>query len=770
MAPPLRRNEVLEDRGLRGREFARAWTSVLEGWLGELFDDAAAGSSRLALVAVGGEGRREMAPYSDLDLLLLCEDPAVAEGVAEKLWYPVWDAGLKLGHAVRNLRDTLALAAEDLETATALLSARHVRGDAEMTAELAERARSSWRKRGRRWLQDLADAVEQRHAAAGEVAFALEPELKEGRGGLRDVHALRWALHAGAELDVGALDALGAHHDVLFDVRVELHRSQARPGDRLLLQEQDAVAARVGDLDADALMARVASAGRSIAFASDEAWHDIRSSLSGSLFGRFRRERRVDDELVLQSGRVALTPPVVEVQDPFLVLRVAERAAREDARIDPATLDALAAAPAPPVPWPESARRSFCELLLCGPPMVAVAEILDRWGLWVRLMPEWEPTQSRPQRNAYHRFTVDRHLLETAAEAAALEHRVPRPDLLVVAALLHDLGKAYPQRGDHSVVGTELAGGIARRMGFSEADTATVVALVRHHLLLADVATRRDLDAPATVEFVAREIGTPDRLALLWALTEADSMATGSAAWSPWKAELVERLCSRAAALMAGSSAASPSVGDPEAFPRPEQRRLLASREVQVRTEGDAITVCCPDRPGVFFRVAGALALHGLDVVEANVWSEDEMALDEFRVRPGGAGVVPWDRVSVDVVKVLEGRLALQSRVSERARSQRRRRRATIHEFAPTVRFDNGDSAPTTVIEVVGPDSFGLLYRLGRALAEFNLNVIAARIHTMGHDVVDAFHVTDGDGGRVVDEDLQVEIRRALLDALEIET
>ena len=243
-------------------------------------------------------------------------------------------------------------------------------------------------------------------------------------------------------------------------------------------------------------------------------------------------------------------------------------------------------------------------------------------------------------------------------------------------------------------MGAELAGGITHRMGFSEADVATMVALVRHHLLLADVATRRDLDDPATIEFVAREVGTTDRLALLRALTEADSMATGPAAWSPWKAELVERLCTRVAALMAGSSSSSAPV-EGRRFPTTGAAPSAGVREVQVRTEGDAITVCCPDRPGVFFRVAGALALHGLDVVEANVYSEDGIAVDEFRVRPGGAGVVPWDRVSEDVVKVLEGRLALQSRVSERARIQRRRRRATIHQFAPAVRFDNGASAPT---------------------------------------------------------------------------
>lgn len=765
MPPALRRHELLEDRSIRGRAFSEAYTRLIDDWLAELFDEAGGGSGELALVAVGGQGRREMAPYSDLDLLLLTAASDAAHGVAEKLWYPIWDAGLKLGHAVRSVRDTLALAAEDLETATALLSARHLCGEEQLSAELAERASSSWRRRGRRWLGELADSVEERHAVAGEVAFALEPDLKEGRGGLRDVHALVWAAGAGAELPAGVLGPLLEHHDVLLDVRVELHRAQARPGDRLLLQEQDAVAARLADVDADGLMARVAASGRAISFASDEAWYDIRNSLSGTLFGRFRRERRVDDELVLADGRAALAPGSSDVDDPFTVLRVADLAAREGLRLDRGTLERLSEAPNPPSPWPPEARDEFCTLLLRGPAMVGVVEILDRCGLWVRLLPEWEPTQSRPQRNAYHRFTVDRHLLETVSEAAGLAHRVPRPELLAMSALLHDLGKAYPHRGDHSVVGAELAETISRRMGFPEADVATVVALVAHHLLLADVATRRDLDDASTIEYVARQIGTPDRVALLRALTEADSLATGPAAWSPWKAELVERLSVRVAQLLAGGAA---TPGAERAFPRPEQRRLLDAGGVQVIADGDVITVACPDRPGVFFRVAGALALHGLDVVEANIYSEAGLALDEFRVRPGPSGVVPWERVSADVANVLEGRIALQARIEERARSHKRRHRATIHQFSPAVRFDNGASAPTTVIEVVGPDSIGLLYRLGRALSEFNLNVTAARIHTMGHDVVDSFYVTDAAGGRVLEEELQSEITRALFNALEV--
>lgn len=767
MTPTLVRSDVLEDDSLGGRDFCTAYSDLLDRWLTEVFDHVADGYGGVALVAVGGQGRREMAPQSDLDLLLLTDGSPDAATVAERLWYPIWDSGLKLGHAVRTVRDTLALASDDLDTATALLSARHLAGDGRRSAELIERARSNWRRHGRRRIEQLLADVEERHDAHGSVAFDLEPDLKDAAGGLRDLHALSWARAAGAPVGAEVLAGLAAPYEVLLGARVELHRVQGRPGDRLVLQEQDAVAARTGDADADELMARVAEAGREIAFACEDIWYDLRIA-GGTLFGRRLRDRSVDGELSIASGRVHLTDEEHPPSDPFLVLRVADLAAAERLRIAEATLSRLDGAPLPSEPWPTAARDRFCALLLRGHGAVEVVETLDRWGLWERLVPEWPVTRSRPQRNAYHRFTVDRHLLETVAEAAASAPLVPRPDLLVVAALLHDLGKAHAESGDHSEVGAALARVQAVRMGFDAADVETVEALVRHHLLLAEVATRRDIDDPATVALVADRIGDVGRVAMLRALTEADSLATGPSAWSAWKAQLVDGLAQRCSVLLGDGSVALHD----RAFPTEEHRRLLqdgasASGPVRVLPEGSSVTVVCPDRPGVFFRVAGVLALHGLDVVGADVHTEGRMALDRFEVRSGPAGVIPWERVAADVVKVLEGRLALQARMDELARNQRRRHRAAPHHLAPQVRFDNSGTTLGTVVEVVGPDSTGLLYRLARSISEFDLNVTGARIDTVGPDAVDAFFVTDEHGRPVLDEEVQSEIRRALLNALE---
>ena len=419
-------------------------------------------------------------------------------------------------------------------------------------------------------------------------------------------------------------------------------------------------------------------------------------------------------------------------------------------------------APALPDPWPDEARELFCELLLVGPAATRVIEALDHWGIWEMLIPEWAPNHSRPQRNVYHRYTVDRHLLETVAEAAAIAHRTPRSDLLVMGALLHDIGKGYP--GDHSEVGEGLARQISSRLGFSDADVATIAALVRHHLLLLDVATRRDLDDPATIEFVARIIQTSERLALLRTLGEADSIATGTTAWSPWKAQLVEQLTTRVAHVLGGGRVEDIVASD---FPTAEQQELLDERRMQIIAEGETITVACQDRPGVFYRVAGVLALHGLDVIEASIQSEAGMAVDDFRVRAGANGIVPWDKVTEDVMRALEGRLALQARLAERISSHRKRHQPGLNQLAQMVKFDNDASGDATVLEVVGPDGIGLLYRLTHALADLNLNVKKAKIHTMGVDVVDTFYVNGLHGGKILDPDHQTEIRLGLLHALE---
>ncbi len=778
-APPLDRARFFAEADhLGGRALVDGWTAHVDRWLAGLFEAAVAGGEEtggeetgggLALVAVGGYGRGELCPASDLDVLLLHAGGRDAGEVATRLWYPMWDEGQKVGHAVRTVRDALALASEDLDTATSLLEVRHLAGDPALTAELGQRARAAWAKRGRRWLARLAESVEARHARAGEVAFHLEPDLKAGRGGLRDVHALGWAGHAHQVLlddDPGPLDRA---YELLLAARVALHRRTGRATDVLTLQEQDGVAADLGpDLGfdgADELMARVAAAGRAIAWRSDETWYRVRSGLAGPGWARSRRDRHLAPGVVLRDGEVHLAADADPAGDPALALVAAAEAAGRGTRIDRDSLARLAAAAVPfPEPWPDRARAALVDLLRAGHDAVPVIEALDQLGIWCRVLPEWETVRSRPQRNAYHRFTVDRHLCECAANAAGLVHRVDRPDLLVLGALLHDIGKGRP--GDHTEVGIELVTVIGARLGLAPADVDTLVAMVRHHLLLPDVATRRDLADAATIAAVAAAVGDVSTLRLLDALTEADSLATGPAAWGRWKAGLVAELVDRTAEALGGR----PATGDrPAPFPTDEHRALLAAGQPVVRGAGDTLTVVAPDRPGLFSRVAGVLALHGLGVLSADATASEggphgPMALEHVRVQPSRAEPVDWGRVTADLERALAGRLAVQSRLAERARTYARRHAPPT--TPPRLLVDNQASATATVVEVHAADSIGLLYRITRALAELDLDIRSAKVQTLGDAVVDAFYVRGADSAKITDPAHLDEIERAVLHAL----
>ena len=745
---------------LLGVPRARALSDLVDGWVTHLFEGVAAGVPGVALAATGGYGRRELAPQSDLDLLLLHDGRQAAIGaVADGLWYPIWDEGVKLGHAVRTPKETISLASEDLDTATTLLQIRHLAGDAALTESVAEKALAQWRKRPKKWLTELRAGVTGRHAQSGEVAFLLEPDLKEGRGGLRDVHALQWAGLVHPVLHDGDDAVLERAYSTLLDVRVALHRHTGRPGDRLTLQEQDGVAALLGDDDADALMKRVAAAARTIAWVSDETWDRVESSLAGPRRQTAGRDRPAADGVVLRDGEVHVLADASPADDPALVLRAAQVAAEHGTRIERSSLDRLAAeVPLFPDPWPPGARDLLAGLLLAGPPAVGVLEALDHKGLVSRILPEWEPVRSRPQRNAYHRFTVDRHLCEAAVGAAALADRVRRPDLLVIGALLHDIGKGYP--GDHTDVGQGIVATIGERMGFPPADVESLVLMVRHHLLLPDVATRRDLGDDATIERVAEQVGSVEMLELLAALTEADSIATGPAAWGDWKAGLVAQLVSRTAHRLGGGDLDSAPAAP---FPTSEQRALMAAGERVVQIDDDIVTVIAPDRPGVFSRVAGVLALNGLDVLEAAAASEHGMALSRFTVESSFGPAANWDRVRADLDRSLDGRLALSARLADRAKAYARPGGRTS---TPEVRFDNEATHKATVIEVHAADGVGVLNRITHALAELDLDIRTAKVQTLGHEVVDAFYVLDAAGAKITDPGHQAEVRRAVLFAL----
>ena len=495
---------VLADRTLVGTDVAEAYTAEIDAWLRAVIAEVGEVPG-FALAAVGGYGRGDLSPGSDLDLLLIHQFEGSAAEVAERIWYPIWDSGMKLGHAVRTIDEALDLAGEDLDTATSLLEMRCLGGSEKLVDELAKKALGQWRENRDRMLDTMSARIRERHLEAGELAFLLEPDLKLSQGGLRDLHSLRWIdLADSTLLEESERSALAGPHETLLSARIELHRSTGRANNQLLLQEQDEVAAALGYGDADDLVAAVAGAARTVSWIQDSVLHRVHQR------GRRRRWLKknrdlghglqlVDDTLTLSADAAA--------DDPIMPLRVAVHAARHDAFIEREVLERIELEGTQlPDPWPDEARQLFIDLLLCGHDMIRVVEALDHFDLVNRLIPEWAPNRNRPQRNAYHRFTVDRHLLEAAAEAARLVDRVERPDLLVLGGLFHDIGKGYP--GDHSQVGIGLVNAIATRMGYPAEDVGALEALVEHHLLLPDIASRRDLDDEGTVMLVADAVGS----------------------------------------------------------------------------------------------------------------------------------------------------------------------------------------------------------------------------------------------------------------------
>jgi [protein-PII] uridylyltransferase len=713
----------------------------------------------VALVAVGGYGRKELLPGSDLDVLMLHDGRDGIARIADRIWYPVWDSGARLDHAVRTVPQARRVARTDLKVALGLLHARHVAGDADLTTRLREGALEDWRANARTRLAELKALHEERVRLHGELAYLLEPDLKESRGGQRDVHAIQAIAAAWVAPAPGP--KVRAAYEQILDARHVLHEVTGRRLDRLVLEEQDEVARTLGLLDGDALLRQLAGAGRTIAYAVDHAFRQAdRAGGRRALGVRMRRgkpdRRPLADGVVEQDGEVVLARAAVPRTDPMLVLRVAAAAAQVGLPIAPRALARLAECPPLPVPWPSDARNSLLALLGAGASAIAVWEALDQEGLLATLIPDWERVRNRPQRNPLHRFTVDRHLVECAANAAGLARDVSRPDLLLLAALLHDIGKGWP--GDHSVSGQVVARDVCKRVGLGDADVELVAEAVRHHLLLPVVATRRDLDDPMTVEHVATTVGgSRTLLELLHALAIADGIATGPAAWNDWKAGLVADLVRRVGAVLDGEPMPEP------AALREDQLALVADGGPAAIVDGNEVTVVALDRPGLLWRAAGVLASHRLTVRGANATAVGDTAVTVFNVVPEYGDPPDAVLVSSDLRRMLEGRLDVEDRLERRARAVRG------HGFTappPKVTLVDNASTTATVVEVRAHDEPGLLWRIGRALGECGLNVHAARIETLGAEAVDVFYVTDATGGLVTDPDLRKRTAAMVLSAL----
>ncbi|MEB3032660.1 [protein-PII] uridylyltransferase [[Mycobacterium] nativiensis] len=736
-----------------------AWLQLHGRWLtAKATEIGIVAHSGFAIVATGSLGRCELLPQSDLDLLLLHDGkpPDAVEEVAALLWYPLWDAGVRLDHSVRTVAEAIEVAGADLLADLGMLDARHIAGDERLSAQLVRDVRNQWRYgiRSRYW--ELIEMTHARWKRSGEVAHRVEPDLKCGRGGLRDVQLLD-ALAIAQLADRAAVGRAGnragsvdAAYLRMLDVRTELHRVSGRGHDLLMAQYADEIGAALGIGDRYDLARSLSDAARTISYRVDAGLRIAANALPrrGISVVRPRLRRPLDDGVVAHAGEVVLARDARPERDPGLVLRVAAAAARTGLPIASTTLSRLANdLPDLPAPWPREALDDLLVLLCAGPAMVTTIEALDRSGLWGRLFPEWAMIRDLPPRDPVHIWTVDRHLIETAARAEAFTTQVARPDLLVLAALLHDIGKG--SGGDHSLIGAQLVARIGTRLGLWPCDTAMLSALVTHHLLLSKVVTRHDLNDPDVIAGVAAALGGDVvLLEVLHALTEVDALATGPEAWNGWKASLVADLVRRCRLVMAGEPL-------PQADPIDARYVTLAkAREVHVELHRDAggrsyrVVMIAPEQRGLLSKAAGVLALNSLRVHAATVDSRHGAAIAEFVVSPhfgsAPAAQLVCEQFSLALADGIDIHTGLRRRQDQRRRISSGEVPAGVPVSGPTAppRILWVEGTPgRPIIEVRAADSPGLLARLAAALERAGADIVWAKVTTRGSTVDDVFCV-----------------------------
>ena len=811
-----------------------------------------------AVVAVGGYGRGELSPHSDIDVVVLRggrnED---VQRVANSVFYSLWDAGLDTSPSVRSVAESAEVAATDLSTLTSYLTIRHLVGDEALTTEVRRRVLADARRKGsRHFLQHLLQERQTRLQRAAETLFGLEPNLKAGRGGLRDLHELIWgslvALDTGDPAEIARRGFLGLDEvapivsafDHISTIRNRLHYASGRKTDQLHFAYQQDLARFLGFNGAsgfqpiELMMRDLNSKADAIARSTAGFWEHIEDELlvaPPSLFGAIRgrlagRPDATAPAWSARDGRLVLPSETKQISGPDSALAVLAAAASRGVRVghDFVRNARLALADTPrPFAWTESTTSNLMAVLRAGDAAEALIEAASAAGLLSGLIPEWESIRFLAHHDVYHLHTVDHHTALVVAEIGKLRtgeseadqftvsvaDQLEDFDSLLLGALLHDIGKGTS--GDHSSVGANLTRQLGTRIGLSPDRIANAEFIVRHHLLLVRAATRRDLDDEALIAQIARTVGTMDRLRALYLLTYADSTQTGPAAWTDWKASLVRELFLRVSRVLGGSGVSGIDNIAARVAARVNELANLVGGATEVRAltdflsrmppayvlgqtadavrahfdlmstpadgparlafgraaDGlhDELTLIAPDQPGLLWRVCGTIALHGVSILEARIFTDSAgTCLDVFRLEDAfepGIPVEKREQIARDVALVLDGRLSLGYRLARKLKAYRDN--AGEPPTSTRVTVDNIASERYTIVEVHARDRLGLLYTITRALSDLQLDIDLAKLATHGREAIDTFYVLDANGQKTTDPDHAREIERALLYEIE---
>jgi [protein-PII] uridylyltransferase len=864
-AQTLQSLETALDAGAGGFAAASALCLCQDHIIQALFDYATrwisratnpTSSERLSVAAVGGYGRGGLAPQSDIDLLFLrpYKQTPWGESVVEFVLYVLWDLGLKVGHATRSVDECIRLSKDDTTIRTALLESRYLCGDESLFGELKKRYSADVAADNTTGFVDAKlEERNQRHLRQGETRYLVEPNVKDGKGGLRDLHTLYWigkyiyGIEEASELiDLGVLTnseykSFQHAEDFLSLVRCHLHLLTGRPVERLSFDVQPAIAERLGYKAHDGLSAvewfmkdyfqtakEVGDLTR-IFCALLEEQHRKPAKLSRFL-PRFGRRAKMLEGFEAEGGRLNVTSDTVFTGNPVNLLRLFHTAQHNDLDIHPEALrlvtrslnlidDGLRANP--------EANRLFLEMLCSRKDPETTLRRLNEAGVFGLFVPDFGRVVAMMQFNMYHSYTVDEHLIraigilsriETGALAddhplaSEIVRRVQKREVLYLSVLLHDIAKGRPE--DHSSAGAAVARELCPRLGLSAGETELTAWLVENHLLMSDVAQKRDISDSRTLATFTEEIKSLERLRLMLVLTVADIRAVGPGVWNSWKGQLLRQLYDEAESLLSGGHGAAKRgeriagakaqlaarLGD---FTDEQRERILAMHYPPYWLSGDAavhekharlimaaqperepfhmhcevdpargvteIVLYAPDHAGLFARVAGAFASAGASIVDAKIFTtSDGMALDTFLVQDTEGGPLTEEkklkRLDEILHKTLDGRHHPRRALAAKRKQPKREAAFTVQS---QVLFDNEASNTATMIEVTARDRPGLLHDLTWALFENGVSINSAHVTTYGEEAIDTFYVRDAFGLKIRSEEKLKRIRRALLQALD---
>jgi len=803
---------------------------------------------RLSVLAIGGYGRGELAPLSDVDLLFLLpyKETPFSEQVVEFILYSLWDAGLKVGQAVRSIDENILHAKADMTVRTALLDARWIWGDQALAAEFKRRFHKEIVEgSGAQFVQAKLAERGARHEKTGDSRYRLEPNVKDDKGGLRDLHTLYWIakyLYGVSDVrrlaDLGLIDDEAAArfakaHEFLTTVRCHLHYLSGRPDNRLTFDLQREIARRMNYADRAGSTATERFMRHYFLIARDVG--DLTRVFITMLEEKGRRKpllrlpgalrRRKIAGFLVEGGRIALTQAEIDAK-PLKLLQIFRVAQAHALDFQPAALRLIArnAKRVAALREDPAANALFMEILTEPKGAEATLRLMSEAGVFGRFIPDFARVVAQMQYDMYHVYTTDEHTIRAVGILNRIEqgklkdqlpiaseviHKVQSRRALYVAVMLHDIAKG--RGGDHSEIGAEIALSLCPRLGLSPEETESVSWLVRHHLLMSATAFKRDLDDPQTIVRFVEAVQSPERLKLLLVLTCADIRAVGPNVWNNWKATLLRELYQRADEHMSGAqntatrdarvgAARDALLARLSDWPEDARERVVSSappaywlgydtdtQERHMRfiraaaaegaiaaiafaaapaRDATAMLVYTPDHPGLFAKIAGALALSGVSIVDAKILTlSNGMALDTFYLQDYDGEAIAQEarlaRIKARVVQALEGRLRLNQEL-ERTAVLRVPTRARAMEAPPRVFIDNAASKVCTVIEINGHDRPGFLYDVTKTLTDLGLQIASAHISTYGERVVDVFYVKDVFGMKIENETKLRQIREAL--------